>query len=278
MYRYILFLYFIVLLLALACTNAASGAMVWEGNIIEDVEEHLDEGDIDSGSSDLEMPYEDEGNPPSDLQLVGLRFQNVEIPTGVIIKSAYIQFTADDEKLTGNTVNLAIWGQKEPNPSNFGGGDYILLSAPRTSAVAKWSDLPDWTSGQANLASRTSDISNVIEELVNQIGWVSGNSIVVIIGDDPDNPSSSIRSAVDGSVSMHVEYSSKKAFKPEPPNGSLYSDTWANLSWQVGETAASHNIYVGENFDDVSNGTGDTFCGNQPSWSCSGENLLLACR
>jgi len=265
MYRYLLLLSVIVLLLSLAGTNVASGAMIWEGNIIEDVEEHLDEGDIDTGSSDLEMPYEDTGTPPSDLQLVGLRFQNVVIPAGVIIESAYIQFTADDEKLTGNTVNLAIWGQKEPNPESFGGGDYILLSAPRTSAVAKWSNLPDWTSGQANLASRTSDISNVIEELVNQIGWVSGNSIVVIIGDDPDNPSSSIRSAVDGSVSMHVEFSSKKAYKPEPSNGSLYSDTWVNLSWQVGETAASHNIYVGENFDDVSNGTGDTFCGNQPS-------------
>ena len=268
MYRKLVFLSCFVLVLALTGSNAASGATVWEGNIIgggEDAEEHLDEGDIDGGSSDLEMPYEDAGTPPSDLQLVGLRFHNVDIPAGVTIESAYIQFTADDEKLTGDTVNLAIWGQKEPNPGSFEGADYMISSAPRTSAVAKWSNVPDWTSGQTNLASRTSDISNVIEELVNQAGWVSGNSIVFIIGDDPDNPSSSIRSALDMSASIYVEYSSKKAFKPDPSNGSLYSDTWGTLSWLAGETAASHDIYVGENFDDVSNGTGDTFWGNQPS-------------
>ena len=267
MYRYLLFLSFIVLLLALAGTNVASGATIWDGNLIggEDAEEHLDEGDIDTGSSDLEMPYEDAGTPPSDLQLVGLRFQNVEIPAGVTIEIAYIQFTADNEKLTGDTVNLAIWGWKEPNPSSIGGAAYIISSAPRTSAVAKWSDLPDWISGQANLASRTSDISNVIEELVNQAGWVSGNSIAFIIGDDPDNPSSSIRSAVSGNASIHVEFSSKKAFMSNPSNGSLYSDTWGTLTWLAGETAASHDVYVGENFDDVSNGTGNTFWGNQTS-------------
>ena len=268
MYRYLVFLSCFVLLPALAGINVSSGATVWEGNITggnDDAEEHLDEGDIDTSSSDLEMPYEDSGTPPSDLQLIGLRFQNVEIPAGVTIESAYIQFTADNEKLTGDTVNLAIWGQKDPNPVTFGGATYMISSAPRTSAVAKWSNLPDWTSGQANLASRTSDISNVIEELVNQAGWVSGNSIAFIIGDDPDNPSSSIRSAVEGSASIHVEFSSKKAYKPEPSNGSFYSDTWTTLSWLAGDSAVSHDIYVGENFDDVSNGTGDTFWVNQPS-------------
>ena len=268
MYRYLLFLSCFVVVLALAGTNAAFGTMVWEGRIIDsgdDVEEHLlENGNIDSGSSDLEMPYDD-GGFPGDPQLIGIRFQNVGIPAGVTIESAYIQFTADNENLTGNTVNLAIWGWKEPNPKRFGSAAYIISTAPRTSAVAKWSNLPDWTSGQANLASRTSDISNVIEELVNQAGWVSGNSIAFIIGDDPDNPSDGIRSAVVGNISIHVEYSSKKAFKPDPSNGSFYSDTWATLSWSPGETAVSHDIYVGENFDDVSNGTGDTFWGNQPS-------------
>jgi hypothetical protein len=266
MYRYLLFLTFIVLLLALAGTNAASGAMVWDGQMTsgsDDAEEHLlEDGNIDTGSSDLEMPYDD-GGFPGDPQLIGIRFQNAAIPAYVTIESAYIQFTADNENLTGNTVNLAIWGLKEPNPGSFGSASYSISTAPRTSAVAKWSNLPDWNSGQADLASRTSDISNLIQELVNQVWWVSGNSIAFIIGDDPDNPSDGIRSALAGNASIHVEYSSKKAFKPDPPNGSLYSDTWGTLSWSPGETAASHDIYVGENFDEVSNGTGDTFWGNQ---------------
>jgi len=54
-----------------------------------------------------------------------------------------------------------------------------------------------------------------------------------------------------------------KAFNPNPENGALYEDTWVSLSWSPGDFAASHDVYMGENFDDVNNGTADTFRGNQ---------------
>jgi len=50
---------------------------------------------------------------------------------------------------------------------------------------------------------------------------------------------------------------------PKPGNGVMHTDTWANLSWVPGPTAVSHDVYVGDNFDDVNDGTGDTFQGNQ---------------
>jgi len=53
------------------------------------------------------------------------------------------------------------------------------------------------------------------------------------------------------------------ALGPSPADGALYSDTWATISWKPGDYAVSHDVYMGENFDDVSNGTGDTFQGNQ---------------
>ena len=37
-----------------------------------------------------------------------------------------------------------------------------------------------------------------------------------------------------------------KAHSPTPADGSLYGDTWVNLTWSVGETAASHDIYFGK--------------------------------
>jgi hypothetical protein len=52
------------------------------------------------------------------------------------------------------------------------------------------------------------------------------------------------------------------AYGPKPVNGSLYSDTWVNLNWRPGPFAVSHDVYIGENFEDVNNGTGDTFRGN----------------
>jgi hypothetical protein len=53
-----------------------------------------------------------------------------------------------------------------------------------------------------------------------------------------------------------------KAYDPVPADGSLYLDTWATLSWTAGETAVSHDVYMGENFVDVNEGTADTFRGN----------------
>ena len=55
------------------------------------------------------------------------------------------------------------------------------------------------------------------------------------------------------------------ARRPVPKNGSLHEDTWISLSWTPGDFAVSHDVYLGENFDDVNDATNesDTFRGNQ---------------
>jgi len=64
-------------------------------------------------------------------------------------------------------------------------------------------------------------------------------------------------------LSFGIPPSFNKADNPDPANGAVHHDTWANLSWTPGETAVSHDVYFGDNFDEVKNGTGDTFRGNQ---------------
>ncbi len=53
------------------------------------------------------------------------------------------------------------------------------------------------------------------------------------------------------------------AWAPEPAVGTLHADTWVNLSWKPGGFAVSHDVYLGENFDDVDAGAESTFRGNQ---------------
>ena len=53
------------------------------------------------------------------------------------------------------------------------------------------------------------------------------------------------------------------AFGPKPADGALNNDTWVNLSWTPGGFALSHDVYFGENFDDVDSGAEGTFQGNQ---------------
>jgi len=56
-----------------------------------------------------------------------------------------------------------------------------------------------------------------------------------------------------------------QAFDPNPQDGVIHPDTWVNLTWKPGDFAVSHDIYIGDNFDDVNDGTHDseTFRGNQ---------------
>ena len=55
------------------------------------------------------------------------------------------------------------------------------------------------------------------------------------------------------------------ATSPEPADGAQHLDTWVNLAWSPGAKAVSHDVYMGDNFDDVNDGTRDAevFRGNQ---------------
>ncbi|MBL7186509.1 MAG: LamG domain-containing protein [Phycisphaerae bacterium] len=52
---------------------------------------------------------------------------------------------------------------------------------------------------------------------------------------------------------------------PSPVDGAMLEATWVTLGWRPGDFALLHDVYLGDNFDDVNNGTGDTFRGNQSS-------------
>ncbi len=55
----------------------------------------------------------------------------------------------------------------------------------------------------------------------------------------------------------------KIALRPDPADGALYEDTSVSLSWRAGDLAVSHDVYFGDNFDEVNDGTWSTFQGNQ---------------
>ena len=54
------------------------------------------------------------------------------------------------------------------------------------------------------------------------------------------------------------------ALSPDPPIGALHMDTWVTLSWRPGDFAVSHDVYMGDNPDDVNEATRDSdlFRGN----------------
>ncbi len=262
-------IYFVsfVLALSLAGSNVVFGAIVIEINIAssnDDGEALVDGGAESRGSSDLEMPWEGDG-ASGNKQIIGLRFLDIPLEKGEEIESAYVQFTGDDQKVSGATVNLIINGLLQPNPGEFGSGEQFYDDRdPKTTAEVKWSDIPDWTMIKATPESRTPNIASIINEITSQDDWTSGNALVLFIRDDETNPSTDIRSALaNGPATLLIEIAVPYATEPTPIDGALLEETWVTLGWAPGMSAVSHDVYMGDNFADVQSGAESAFQGNQ---------------
>ncbi len=73
---------------------------------------------------------------------------------------------------------------------------------------------------------------------------------------------------IDGQyLSPMIRPSDYLADDPVPANNAVLPDTWVSMQWSAGYKAVSHDVYMGENYDDVYAGTGDTFRGNFPTTS-----------
>lgn len=70
-------------------------------------------GDVRRSSSDLEI-----GNENGIEQWVGLRFQDVAIPSGSIVNSATIRFTATTTDV--GTLTIPVFGERSLNAVEFG--------------------------------------------------------------------------------------------------------------------------------------------------------------
>jgi len=65
------------------------------------------------------------------------------------------------------------------------------------------------------------------------------------------------------SVELTLEDTSVSAYNPDPEDGAYITELYVSMSWSPDVAAASHDIYFGDDFDSVNNGTGDTFRVNQ---------------
>ncbi|MHC4353857.1 MAG: LamG domain-containing protein [Planctomycetota bacterium] len=255
----------LVLGIALAGTNVAFAQILWEGRInsgADDVEESVSGGGIDAGSSDLEIT--EEGDAASN-QLVGLRFNNVEVPQGANIVNAYVQFHVDETDVPGDNRpgTKFLKGEAADNAGPLTTANSNVSSRPTTSAEASW-DWPEWlTTHEEGPDQRTSNIAAVIQEITDRPGWSAGNSMVLIITGSGENTAEAFNGEAASAALLHIEYSSKFASGPDPADGAIRAETWASLGWTPGETAVTHDVYMSDNFDDVNDRDPAAFLGNQ---------------
>lgn len=147
---------------------------------------------IDSNIRDLDHTYDGSwtvdqdsawnvGNPGAVTRNIGLRFTNVTIQQGANINSAKIRFKASGTK-TSTGMNIRIAGIDEDNTAEFVlSPENSARTRTKTTAYGSWTGSIPQTNG-GNLD--TVDITSVIQEIVDRVGWASGNAMAFFLYDN----------------------------------------------------------------------------------------------
>lgn len=105
----------------------------------------------------------------------GLRFQNVIIPRGAVVITAYVSIYPPSDTLDRN-ANMRLYLENTDNAIDFVTSPTILTRS-RTSASTPW--VQDGLPGGTYVNSPSFSAS--LQEVVSRPGWVSGNSLTVLM-------------------------------------------------------------------------------------------------
>ncbi len=125
------------------------------------------------------------GHCPDGANVVsGFRFTNVAIPPGAVITKAQIEFTVDGPY--SQTVNIQFRGELSANTSTF--DNYIRPdNRPLTQATVLW-NVPAADNWVVHQKRYSPNLKNIIQEIVNQSAWQSGNALTIIVQPQPGIP------------------------------------------------------------------------------------------
>jgi len=106
----------------------------------------------------------------------GMRFTNVLVPQGATILEAYITLHAD--ATSGTVCNSRISAEDVDDAPTFAdsAAAFDARWANRTTARVDWDAIPAWL---ADVNYNSPEIKTVIQEIVDRVGWASGQDMVI---------------------------------------------------------------------------------------------------
>jgi hypothetical protein len=168
----------LILLLSLYCNIVFTQS--FERQILasaDDAEEKYDGSNLTTTSSDLELVYDDWND--QGLQTIGLRFDEINIPSNSTILSAYIQFTADGDY--SGDLTMTIKGENSADSAPFSNTFSNISNRAQTTSSAEWMSIPNWSDEQAGIIQRSPDLTEIVSEIIGANDWQSSNPITFII-------------------------------------------------------------------------------------------------
>lgn len=155
------------------CGNGNCGDITINKTIIEpndDMEQFINTGEMTPTGVQLSL-----GTASNNPQLVGMRFQDLNIPAGAEITSAHIAFTA--RASNSHTTNLEIKGHDIGDSPGIETSDEYLANLPTTAASVDWQP-GTWSTGGIY---ESPDLSDVVQEVIDRDDWCGGQSIGFVV-------------------------------------------------------------------------------------------------
>ncbi|MFK7810556.1 MAG: T9SS type A sorting domain-containing protein, partial [Saprospiraceae bacterium] len=180
--------------------NTASQTLSTAVRRASDDAEQGSNGYVSIYSTDLEMMVDN-----GVQQTVGIRFDEVNLPVGAAITSAYIQFTGDESTATDPCV-LTIYGEASNNSSTFSTQSENISSRTKTNASVQWSPNTIWQVNENSQALRTSNLAPIIFEIISINGFDPNNAITFIIDGYGNRVASSFDKNPDSAPVLIINY------------------------------------------------------------------------
>ena len=149
------------------------------------------------------------GLPATQKAMAGLRFQDVRVPQGVTITSATLDLRV------GNAVDddsrIDIVGEDVDDSPAFTDGDGALSARASagnvTSEVKDFTEADPWT---PSAATKTADVTAVVQEIINRDGWCGGNAMSLFLKPRSMNTAlrhfDTYRTVPDGAPRLQISY------------------------------------------------------------------------
>jgi hypothetical protein len=188
-------------------------------------------GDVDAGSSDLELGAVTTGT--EDPQLVGLRFPGIFIPKNAVITSAKIEFEVDQNNKNASPCDLYIYAENNDNPVTFPLTAYALTSRSKIADSVYW--FIDSGDGEViDSKIESSDISKLVQKLVDRSGWIGGNAMAFYIKGSGTREFESYDGEPNAAATLKIKFYVKKTIKNQIAIGSDDVEEW--IAPQPGQT------------------------------------------
>ena len=161
-------------------SNSTAGPSTYPATFVFPVSSYSDDAEeAPDGTMKLNSPDLDMTNDGTEEQTIGIRFTDINIEQGASITNAYIQFTTFQASV--GVSDLTISGQDDGNPSSFTGSDFNISNRSLTSSSINWSP-NNWLIDEENGDNqKTSNLSNIVQELIDKPSWNIGNAMAFII-------------------------------------------------------------------------------------------------